>query len=97
MEVNVMKLLATAALIVAATQADAQSSCAATGDVYSIMIDRYGESRVSLGLSERGYVVEFWGNDKTQSWTVIMTRPDGVSCVVDQGGQFIQSERKGQL
>lgn len=93
-----MKFLTTAALLVATcAPAHAQVNCATTGDVYSIMIDRYGEERIALGLSDKGYIVEFWGNDETQSWTVIMTRADGISCIVDQGNQFIRSERKGQL
>jgi hypothetical protein len=97
MEVKVMKLLQIAALLLAGSQVSAQTNCAATGDVYSIMIDRYGESRIALGLSGKGYLVEFWGNEESQSWTAIVTRPDGVSCIVDQGGQFIRGHRKGQL
>lgn len=92
-----MKLLPITALLVAGcSPAYAQDNCLTTSELYSEMFIRFGEERITLGLSEKGHIVEIWGNEETGSWTAIVTHPEGFSCIVDQGGQFVRSPKKGK-
>ncbi len=42
--------------------------------------DNYGESQSFLGIVQPGVAVEIFVNRETQTWTVLMSRIDGVSC-----------------
>lgn len=58
----------------------------------------YGETRQSIGLTGGNAVFEVWVSDKTGSWTMLLTRPDGTSCVLAVGedwqsvGQKVKDE-----
>ena len=76
-----------------ACQAHAQGqNCAPTLQVYEVLKERHGESRHASGFSGDGMLVEMWGNQKTGSWTALVTHPEGVSCVVASGAYFVREE-----
>jgi hypothetical protein len=80
-----MKLAA--ALILAATAAQGQA-CNTSSEVYSTLAERFGESRQSYGLTPGGLLMEVWANGDTGTFTVILTRADGVSCAIASGELF---------
>jgi len=45
---------------------------------------RYSEEPVSMGLSSNGGVMEVYASEEG-TWTLIITRPDGTSCLIDAG------------
>ena len=92
-----MKYIVTAALMALPMAASAQVNCANTEDVYSIVRDKYQESRVLSGFSLSEHVTELWINPESGSWTAIVTRSDGISCIADQGTDVERSPLKGQL
>lgn len=47
--------------------------------------DRYGETLQSLGLQENSSLLEVYASDSTGTWTILITRPDGVACLVASG------------
>ncbi|MGG7644944.1 hypothetical protein ACQ5SP_09090 [Rhodovulum sp. YNF3179] len=49
---------------------------------------RFGETRQSIGLGRGDRVVELFASTETGSWTIIVTRPDGVSCLLATGDAF---------
>lgn len=49
----------------------------------------YGEVRIAQGLSAAGpWVMEWWVNPETGSWTVVLAMPDGTGCIADAGPDF---------
>ena len=44
-----------------------------------------GERSVSLGLDRTGQVVELLASENGRTWTLLVTRPDGASCVIARG------------
>lgn len=92
-----MKYLPFLAIMAACTPAHAQSNCADSEAVYQWLEDDYQEERTTSGLSAGGHVVEFWGNELTGTWTVIMTQPSGFSCIMDSGEGFHIHDLKAQL
>ncbi len=44
-----------------------------------------GERPVSLGLDRTGQVVELFASEGGRTWTLLVTRPDGASCIIARG------------
>lgn len=72
------------ALPVQATQA-AQSVCAERTALLSSLRREYSESPTALGLASNGSVLELLTTTDGKTWTILMTRPDGTSCVIAAG------------
>lgn len=64
--------------------AQAQMVCDDRGTVVSTLDKGYSEKPVSMGLSSNGAVVEVFVSE-TGTFTIIMTRPSGLSCLVAAG------------
>jgi hypothetical protein len=62
----------------------AQTVCGERGDFLGHLSNSYHERPVAMGLVSNGALLEVLASDKG-SWTIIVTRPDGTSCVVAAG------------
>lgn len=76
------------ALVASCSPVLAQESCAPTPQVYEILTERFQEYRIFAGLTSQGAVVEMWGSTETDTWTLVITRLDGISCVQASGAGF---------
>lgn len=78
-------LLATfvGALIVGS--ANAQMRCGDHEKVVAYLDKTFGESRTDMGMSSNGGVFEIYANEKTGTWTALMTMPGGPTCLVAAG------------
>jgi len=75
-----------AALCFAATPALAQSAACSTRDeVLKRLSSEYSEAPVAMGIASNGGVVEFLSAPAGQSWTIILTLPSGLSCLIAAG------------
>ena len=92
-----MKYLIATAIMALPVTLSAQENCASTEDVYSIISDKFQEQRVLSGISLSGYVTEIWLNADSGSWTAIVTHPNGISCVADEGTDGTRIPMKGNL
>ena len=69
----------------ATSQAFAQSMpCASRATVLKALADNWGEVPVNRGLITNGQIVEIVASPNG-GWTMIFTRPDGISCLVLSG------------
>jgi hypothetical protein len=84
-----MRLLLTALAVCLCTSANAEApaQCAPRDVQTEILTNRYGEAPIAMGLSSQG-IVEYWSNASTGTWTVTITRPDGVLCGIIAGLNF---------
>lgn len=46
---------------------------------------KHGEQLTGGGLQSPAHVVEIWSSDKTGSFTVFISRADGIACIVATG------------
>lgn len=76
------------ALLVSASPAVAQQSCAPRDVIVDGLRARYGETVQSSGLSEAGALIEFYASDETGTWTITYTLPDGMTCLMASGSDF---------
>lgn len=62
-----------------------QSPCGTHEEIIRTLAERWGERSAGMGIVANGFVIEFVTNPETGSFTVIMTRPGGATCVVLAG------------
>ncbi len=62
-----------------------QIPCGKRGDVLKQLSVRHSEAPAAMGLSSTGSMVELLTSRAGGSWTLIMTTPSGVSCLVAAG------------
>ncbi len=81
-------LLALALLLGVRAPASAQSVCTTHAEVTKQLESRHSESPVGIGLASTGQVLEVFTTGDGSSWTIVMTRPDGMSCLVASGDSW---------
>ena len=80
-----------AALALAAslsTPADAQMVCGQRDKIIQQLESKYGETRRSVGLQQGRGLVEVFASEETGSWTILVTDPRGMSCLMAAGEAF---------
>lgn len=81
--------LGISALLLAATQAHAQrGNCAPRDRVLTQLTEKYGEARQGMGLAANNSVVEVFASAETGTWTITVTNPAGVTCLVASGQAY---------
>lgn len=77
--------------------ATAQSHCAPRAEVERSLAHQYREAPVAAGLSRDGEVVEVYSSNDGETWSLVVTRPDGKSCLVAEGEAWLdlRQEPKG--
>ncbi|NNE51028.1 MAG: hypothetical protein HKN30_01335 [Sulfitobacter sp.] len=87
---NLTALTAAAVLyIVTASDLAAQGrNCAPRDAVVGRLAERYGETRQSMGLGANNSIVEVFASAETGSWSITITTPSGLTCLVAAGQAF---------
>lgn len=77
-------------LLIFAAQAFGQTprQCGPRDNVVALLGERYGESRQSIGLAGRGQVMEVFASLETGTWTITVTLPNGMTCLVASGQSY---------
>ena len=81
-------LIVGAVAMLASTSAQAAGQCNQRDDVLKLLSNKYDESQVAYGVTNNGGLVEVLKSGpsaKTDTWTIIITTPQGVSCLVAAG------------
>ena len=73
-----------------ATNAEAQTSrvCGLHAKVIERLHTGYGETRQMIGLGSNGAILEVFASEESGSWTILVTNPQGVSCLIAAGQAF---------
>jgi hypothetical protein len=77
-----------AALVIASSLAAptalAQSVCGSHKTVADALAKRYAETPISMGVTIGGAVVEIYASPEG-TWTLLITQPNGVTCLIAAG------------
>ena len=73
-----------ATLTLAAQPAAAAPRCGPRAEVLEMLAERYEETRRGIGISGPTQVLEVFAST-TGTWTVLVTDPDGNTCLVASG------------
>jgi hypothetical protein len=74
-------------------EAESRKACAERGEVVRKLEERFGETLRSIGLQQDENLVEVYSSERTGTWTILMTRPDGMSCLLAAGELWEQDAR----
>jgi hypothetical protein len=85
-----MKVLASAALAVcmAFPAMGQEGNCAMRDHVIARLSSAYGETRQSIALGANNQVVEVFASLATGTWTITVTTPNGLTCLVASGQAY---------
>ena len=87
-----MKRLVLSALLLSTCQAQPSYAqgrlCAERDKLIGQLESQHGETRQSVGLQRDRGVIETFANTDTGSWTIIVSLPTGISCLVAAGDAF---------
>ena len=87
-----IRVAAMAGLIALATPATGQQvACMPRTTLVKTLEDKHGERLTGGGLRSSTQVVEIWSSDETGSFTVFVTRADGLACVIATGQNWQNS------
>ena len=62
-----------------------QISCGSHAEISGKLADRFSEAAVAMGLTSTGEVIDIFTSSDGETWTIVMTRPDGTSCLMAAG------------
>jgi hypothetical protein len=65
--------------------ADEPESCRPHSEILSQMAGSYGELPKSVGLTDAGNLIEVLSANDGSTWSIIVTTPDRMSCLVAAG------------
>lgn len=76
-------------MVLAAQQVHAQTpNCGPRPDVLQRLAETYGETRRGIGMARQGTVMEVFASDDTGTWTITVTLPNGLTCLVAAGEAY---------
>jgi hypothetical protein len=78
-------LCATALVLAVASPAMAAPKCLPHTDIAKLLDARYSEGRVAGGVANGGGLIEVFSTGDGATWTIVVTNPQGVSCVLSAG------------
>jgi hypothetical protein len=81
----VTAVLATATALLPISAAASENQCGKHKDVTRLLLQKYNESPVGLGITSQGGLVEVLTASDGATWSIIVTTPDGLSCLVAAG------------
>ena len=83
-------MMATGLLIATTANAAAQQvrNCGPRPQVVERLTSNYGETRQSIGLGANNSLIEVYASPSTGSWTITMTRADGLTCLIASGQSY---------
>jgi hypothetical protein len=82
-----------AALVFPALAMAAPVFCGARNDVLTKLASDFREQPASVALTSDGQLLEVLRSDSKQTWSILITSPTGVSCIVAAGESWQDKAR----
>ncbi len=59
--------------------------CGARSEIIGNLAEQYEESQIAVGVTDAGGLVEVLSSRDGETWTIIVSVPDGMSCLLAVG------------
>ncbi len=82
-----------AAFTLASSSAFAAPQCNSRGKVLELLSETYSEAPLAVGVTNNGGLVEVLSTGDGNTWSIIITSPQGMSCLVAAGEGWRLIER----
>ena len=80
-------------LLLPATASAAPMACEPRADLVARLADTYREAPIAVGLGADGNLVEILSATDGATWSIVVTAPNGRSCLVAAGEAWQEIER----
>ena len=77
--------------------ADELRACGSRADILKNLSGEFDEQPVAIGLSEAGALIEVLASADGATWTLLLSLPSGVSCLVAAGQNWQVAPRVAKL
>ncbi|PHQ98458.1 MAG: hypothetical protein COB40_00065 [Marinosulfonomonas sp.] len=81
-----------AAALAPPANAQQHTKCLDRDTMVQILETRYNETLSSVGLQGSSQLLEIWRSEASGSFTVLITNPEGTSCIVASGQNWLTFE-----
>ncbi|MES0339841.1 MAG: hypothetical protein ABUK15_07280 [Anaerolineales bacterium] len=81
----------TSLLLALPSTAIAASACLPHDKMLDLLASRYNEYPSSVGLEHGGRLIEVFTAEDGSTWTLAMTTPDGATCVIAAGVEWMEA------
>ncbi len=78
---------------VAAAEVQDSPACASRAQLLDQLSSRYKEAPVAVGLSSSGSLIEVLTSDDGSTWTIMVSPPNGSSCLIAAGEGWEELKR----
>ena len=89
----VAALAAAITVLLQSGSATALGPCEQRDNLIAALAERYREVPIALGVTNGGSLVEVLQNRTSETWTLIVTSPQGISCLVFSGDGWREPTR----
>jgi len=86
-------LIASTAMAQSQSQSQSQPQCNERDNVLALLAKKYKETPIAAGVTNTGGLVEVLTDIKSGTWTIIVTTPQGMSCLVAAGEGWRNKEQ----
>ena len=87
------KLALMALVLITPSSLFAQANCTDRESLVSRLATGYGEAFAGAGLRNAEQVFEVWLSEEKGTWTILMTRANGQSCIMASGTNWRDSDK----
>ena len=72
-----------------APEAEARNVCMKHSDLTGVL-QKHKESQAAIGVASNGNLIQVYATEDGATWSIVMTNPQGVSCVMAVGKDWDQ-------
>ncbi len=90
-------LILVAGFILFGATASAHVPCNQRAKIVTLLEGKYKEVPVAIGVNGKGHLVEVLSSEHGRTWTIIVTSPAGISCVISTGEGWRTRQQDEQL
>jgi hypothetical protein len=85
------------AVPVSAQTATPGPACVKRAELIKHLQAQYQEAPAAVGIADNGSLLEVFASKSGETWTVMVTMPNGISCMVASGQQWQDLPRVAKL
>jgi hypothetical protein len=74
--------------LAAQSQGGVRMPCHDAGEIAKQLSSKYEEAPVAFGLQSNGNLLQVYSSAQKDTWTVVSTTPNGMSCIVAAGKRW---------
>lgn len=80
-----------------AAAAQVPGNCGPHTEVIKALADKFGESQSATALTNSGGLIEVLTANDGSTWSIVVSRPDGLSCIVAVGQHWQDRAAQGEI